>query len=53
LLGGVVALEGSWVNGQRLLAISNYARMNRVGQGLAEERGAREQESIIWLQDGK
>lgn len=32
LLGGVVALSGTWDDGSPLLAIPNFARMNRIGQ---------------------
>jgi len=32
LLGGVMALKGEWADGSPMLAIPNYARMNRVGQ---------------------
>ena len=32
LLGGVVALTGTWANGKPLVAIPNFARMNRIGQ---------------------
>jgi DUF1680 family protein len=32
LLGGVVTLQGTWADGQPLVAIPNFARMNRVGQ---------------------
>ena len=31
LLGGVVVIKGQWSDGSDLLAIPNYARMNRVG----------------------
>jgi DUF1680 family protein len=31
LLGGVMAITGKWKDGSALLAIPNYARMNRVG----------------------
>ena len=31
LLGGVVVITGKWANGSELVAIPNYARMNRVG----------------------
>jgi hypothetical protein len=31
LLGGVVAITGKWADGSDLLAVPNYARMNRVG----------------------
>jgi hypothetical protein len=32
LLGGVMVISGKWADGSPLLAIPNYARMNRVGQ---------------------
>jgi uncharacterized protein len=31
LLGGVMVIEGNWSDGSKLVAIPNYARMNRVG----------------------
>jgi DUF1680 family protein len=31
LLGGVVVITGKWADGSELVAIPNYARMNRVG----------------------
>ena len=31
LLGGVMAICGSWEDGSPMLAIPNYARMNRIG----------------------
>jgi hypothetical protein len=31
LLGGVIAIKGTWADGSELVAIPNYARMNRVG----------------------
>lgn len=31
LLGGVMALTGTWQDGSPMLAVPNYARMNRVG----------------------
>ena len=31
LLGGVMVIEGNWSDGSKLIAIPNYARMNRVG----------------------
>jgi DUF1680 family protein len=39
LLGGVMALTGTWADGSPMLAIPNYARMNRIG-GAASEMGA-------------
>ena len=32
LLGGVVVIKGKWADGTDLVAIPNYARMNRVGR---------------------
>ena len=32
LLGGVMVLTGSWKDGSPMVAIPNYARMNRVGR---------------------
>lgn len=32
LLDGVMVLKGSWANGKPMVAIPNYARMNRVGE---------------------
>jgi hypothetical protein len=31
LLGGIVVITGKWADGSELMAIPNYARMNRVG----------------------
>jgi DUF1680 family protein len=31
LLGGVMALSGKWADGSVMLAVPNYARMNRIG----------------------
>jgi hypothetical protein len=40
LLGGVVVLKGTWADGKPLLAIPNFARMNRIGQVPPGEPGA-------------
>jgi DUF1680 family protein len=37
LLGGVMVLKGTWANGKPLLAIPNYARMNRLGQAATDD----------------
>jgi len=37
LLDGVVALSGTWANGKPLLAIPNFARMNRIGQEATDD----------------
>ncbi|BCM93353.1 non-reducing end beta-L-arabinofuranosidase [Abditibacteriota bacterium] len=39
LLGGVMALTGKWADGKPMVAIPNYARMNRVGEEPVEEAG--------------
>ena len=39
LLGGVMAITGKWADGRPMLAVPNYARMNRVGQEPVEEAG--------------
>ena len=36
LLGGVVAISGKWQDGKPMLAIPNYARMNRTGEASRE-----------------
>ncbi len=40
LLEGVMVLQGSWANGKPMVAIPNFARMNRVGQVAASEEPA-------------
>jgi DUF1680 family protein len=37
LLGGVLVLKGEWANGKPMVAIPNYARMNRIGQVASDE----------------
>ena len=39
LLGGVMAVTGQWQDGSPMLAVPNYARMNRVGQAAAFAAG--------------
>jgi uncharacterized protein len=39
LLGGVMTVRGRWANGEPLLAIPNFARLNRGGR------------SIVWIKD--
>lgn len=59
LLGGVMAIEGTWADGSAFRAIPNYARDNR-GTGAAEDgqdgpgrrgRGRRTLSSSVWLKD--
>jgi len=37
LLDGVVVLKGEWANGKPMVAIPNYARMNRIGQEASDD----------------
>lgn len=37
LLGGVVALTGTWADGKPFVAIPNFARMNRLGQTATDD----------------
>jgi len=47
LLGGVVVINGRWGNGQPLMAIPYYARLNR-GTGPEEDRRP---VAIVWIKD--
>jgi hypothetical protein len=58
LLGGVMAISGTWKNGPPMLAVPNFARMNRVGPpheypGEAESDRASKSgspiESKVWI----
>jgi len=55
LLGGVVALAGQWADGTPLLAVPNFARMNRLvprppeGAGPGDRRGAFGIQSQVWI----
>ncbi|HVU48409.1 MAG TPA: beta-L-arabinofuranosidase domain-containing protein [Terracidiphilus sp.] len=54
LLDGVIAIRGKWADGAELLAIPNYARMNRVGPPHAypdelEARPASSAASKVWI----
>jgi DUF1680 family protein len=52
LLGGVTVIEGQWADGSPLVAIPNYARLNRgtaSGDGGARRPGA--VSSIVWLKE--
>ena len=40
LLGGVVAIKGTWADGSPMMAIPHYARMNRGGQAAVGAEGA-------------
>ena len=47
LLGGVLAIEGTWANGSPLLAIPNFTRMNRHTPDQRPNTSA----STVWIQD--
>jgi hypothetical protein len=51
LLHGVMAIEGSWADGTPLLAIPDYARLNRVPVTAVPDDSERAQPpvSIIWI----
>jgi hypothetical protein len=52
LLGGVVVIKGKWADGTDLIAVPNYARMNRMGppREYPEERRRREAvQSKVWI----
>lgn len=51
LLGGVVAIAGQWEDGSPLLAIPNYARMNRIGAPpeYPSNSQGRDPQSKIWI----
>jgi hypothetical protein len=53
LLGGVMVIKGHWADGSELLAIPNYARMNRQGPPAAypdEGEGAKTPvQSKVWI----
>jgi DUF1680 family protein len=46
ILGGILAINGKWNNGDPLMAIPNYARNNR---NLPREQGDRSARSIVWI----
>ena len=56
LLGGVMVIKGRWADGSELLAIPNYARMNRAGpppaypdEGAGGGGAATPVESKVWI----
>jgi DUF1680 family protein len=53
LLGGVMAIKGTWADGSALTAIPNYARDNRLpmSEAASSRRGPRAVSSIVWLKD--
>lgn len=46
MLGGILAINGRWGDGEPLLAIPNYARNNR---NQPREQGDRSARSIVWI----
>jgi DUF1680 family protein len=50
LLHGVMAIKGAWADGTPLLAIPNYARLNRTGTTpYPQEAADKEPASIVWI----
>jgi hypothetical protein len=52
LLGGVVVITGKWADGSALVAVPNYARMNRVGpppEYPSEQDRRGPAESKVWI----
>ncbi|HVZ29818.1 MAG TPA: beta-L-arabinofuranosidase domain-containing protein [Asticcacaulis sp.] len=54
LLGGVMTITGAWADGKPMLAVPNYARMNRTGVAPAEFPAKRPDfstlRSQVWMQ---
>jgi DUF1680 family protein len=51
LLGGVMAIKGKWRDGSPMLAIPNYARMNRDHRKPEALRGDYSVVSQVWMKD--
>lgn len=54
MFGGIMAIKGQWADGSQLLAIPNYARLNRyvetpAPQGPPERMWQRIPASIVWI----
>jgi len=46
MLGGITAIKGQWADGSQLIAVPNYARLNRP---VVREEGNRKPASIVWI----
>ena len=51
LLGGVMTIRGQWADGTPLVAIPNYARMNRVTPTATPQYQQRTPVSEVWIKD--
>jgi DUF1680 family protein len=49
LLHGVMVIKGQWADGTPLLAIPNYARLNRTPTTAAPEYSKKTPNSIVWI----
>jgi DUF1680 family protein len=49
LLHGVMVIKGQWADGSPLVAVPNYARMNRVTPTATPEFGSKPPVSIVWI----
>ncbi len=51
LLGGMMTIHGQWADGTPLVAIPNYARMNRVAPTPTPQYQQKDPVSIVWIKD--
>jgi DUF1680 family protein len=49
LLHGVMVIKGQWADGTPLLAIPNYARLNRTPTTATPDYGKKSPNSIVWI----
>jgi DUF1680 family protein len=49
LLHGVMVIKGQWADGTPLLAIPNYARLNRTPTTATPDHGKKTPNSIVWI----
>jgi len=49
LLHGVMVIKGQWADGTPLLAIPNYARLNRNPTTATPDYGKKTPNSIVWI----
>ncbi len=51
LLGGVMVITGKWADGSELVAIPNYARVNRVGppHEYPSDKESAKVDSKVWI----
>jgi DUF1680 family protein len=52
-LHGVMTINGTWADGSPLLAVPNYARMNRVAPTAIPQSSQRDAASTVWINAGQ